>query len=589
MNLFSLLSFTSFLMYCFLGIYTVKLDLKNRTIRVFLILVLSLSWWALSYTFVYPAASKSIALLWMHLASIGVFFIPGILLHFTAVFTHPHKRISLVKRIILYYSPGIIFNVKSLWQHGTVADIHLGRWGWMEIVNTSDPWFWIFNCYYLIYLLTAILLIIYWGIKSARPRQKKQARLISITISITMVASFLSDLIFPALGVNLFPSVAPAFFLILAGGLWTSIIHFRMLTITPEIAADEIISRINEFLIFIDSEGFVTMANNKVYAELGYSAYELKEMQIGQLLQISGIENADLTHMINTKKQYEFNSANFITSRGKKIPGHLFCTPIPERYGELEGVMIVGHDLRMIRQLQTLKKEKEFQDLKSRFISIATQDFNSPLLKIQDSIDIIQDKFSELDQESRDTNFQAIYASVKTMKNLLSDVLTLEKTSAADLKLDYQEVELHSFFDPILNQDADHIINIDYEMSPQTRFYTDPRLMNNILLHLLDNSLKYSPQKMPIDILLKQSGEQLSLTVKDSGIGIQEKDMPRIFNSFHRGSNTGGVTGTGLGLSIVKRSVDLLQGTISINTIPDKGTSIDVQLPLHKSPPIREN
>jgi signal transduction histidine kinase len=108
----------------------------------------------------------------------------------------------------------------------------------------------------------------------------------------------------------------------------------------------------------------------------------------------------------------------------------------------------------------------------------------------------------------------------------------------------------------------------------------DPKLLRQIVSNLLTNALKYSPKGDPVEFELNREENQARITIRDRGIGIPANDQVHLFEPFHRAQNTGTINGTGLGLAIVKKAVDLHQGTISVQSQIDVGTTFTVNLPL---------
>jgi signal transduction histidine kinase len=114
----------------------------------------------------------------------------------------------------------------------------------------------------------------------------------------------------------------------------------------------------------------------------------------------------------------------------------------------------------------------------------------------------------------------------------------------------------------------------------QELIFVDKRILKNILINMISNAIKYSNDNTSIDITLNKQSSTLSIDVKDHGVGIPLEDQPHIFERFYRANNSGNMPGTGLGLSIVKKYVEILNGDISFSSIPNKGTTFHINLPI---------
>lgn len=591
MNIFSLLSFASFIIYLILGFYVLRLDSNNRLHRTFSLMTLSLALWAFAYTFIYPAVDQDTAYRWLFVASFGVFYIPGILLKFVVDLTYPTPATRHRWLYFIYYLPGLLMHIKYFVDgEVTVIGLSPGPLGWIEQVDPDSFWFLYLNVYFFSYIIISVARVWRWGKSSLRRHQKKQAWLISLSILITLSASLVTDTLLPALSIPVIPSIAPIFFLILAYGLWLAISRHRLMILTPEIAADEIISRIHELLFLVNSQGQIIMANSKVYQLLGYTSLEMRGDYIASYIDMHGFNHSLIRENLLVAEKLVIDEVCFVSRSGEKIPVELSCSPIKDQAREVIGMVMVGQDLRMLYQLQALQKEKEYQELKTRFITTASHEFRTPLASIQLSAETLQNHYHQMDQSRREEYFSLIFQSISRMDNLLSDVLTLEKMSHQKIQPDYQNLTLRPFLEDIIRMEAlqtqgQDTLQFQFELPEDVQYISDPKLLHNILFNLIGNSLKYSSPGIPVRLEVRREKQQLCLQVIDQGIGISKTDLPRIFDSFHRGKNIGNISGTGLGLSIVKNSVELLGGEISLQSREGKGTRVKVCLPWLKKLP----
>lgn len=577
MNVFSLLSFSSSVIYLVLGFYSYFNEKKATPARLFFLMTLSLAWWSLCYTFVYPAPSPRHAMFWIQFASLGAYFVPVLLLHFTLLFSHPHKKYSAALLSVLYL-PALIFQVKTFFSHITVQGVSPGPLGWIEQIDLQDPWMWVFNIYYAVYLSASIYLLLRWGRASRRKRQKKQAALISMSIILTSLLSFASFIILPALRMPVLPATAPVFFLVMAGGMWWAMLHYRFMSFTPRIAVDEILSHIREFVFISGADGLITTVNDNVTQVLGYTADELRNQELGDIL--NGWETPLSSRPGQEVLQQELSMQ---TRGGETIPVQISASWI---YDELKlpvGIAAVGYDLRMIRQIQTLKREKELGELKSRFVSTTSRNFQLPIAEIRENALYLYQNYDNLDSPERQRLFANIYQRVHALKSLLSSVLTLEKASLGNFQPSLQSTNLRHFLLSVIDEKSldskGHPITLSYELPGDFEMLTDPQLMHTICSQLIDNSIKYSPPGSPIDVRVSQQDKDIRLSFRDSGQGIQAHDLPHVFDFFRRGSNAGDTPGAGMGLSLVRFSLDKLHGSININSFGQKGTGIDIRLP----------
>ncbi|NJN49830.1 MAG: hypothetical protein HC805_08805 [Alkalinema sp. RL_2_19] len=182
------------------------------------------------------------------------------------------------------------------------------------------------------------------------------------------------------------------------------------------------------------------------------------------------------------------------------------------------------------------------------------------------------------------------------MNNLLNDILVIEKAEAQRWQIDPVEMDLREFFQHLIDemlfndQDQHHLAvqiqRSDGVLDQQAPIpvYLDERLLRQIFNNLLSNALKYSPADSTVNLHLHCSADQIIVKIRDQGIGVPASDQPRLFEPFHRGTNVGAISGTGLGLAIVKHSVDMHQGSITVQSEANQGMIVTVILPRRVEP-----
>lgn len=230
-----------------------------------------------------------------------------------------------------------------------------------------------------------------------------------------------------------------------------------------------------------------------------------------------------------------------------------------------------------------LKREKELNELKTRFISMVSHEYRTPLTVIQSSSDLIKTLLSKHDLAKIPNYLNRIQTSIQSMIQLLEDVLNIERTSNNKMHLHLVNVDLCDFFYRASDEfDAidgkRHKIRISSN-SEKCIVKTDEKILRHIVFNLVTNAIKYSDEGKEILIDVDDFNDKAVIKVEDQGIGIPEDDLKYLFEPFHRGKNTGTKQGTGLGLSIVKRYVEVLDGIIEVKSQLNSGTVFIVELP----------
>lgn len=233
--------------------------------------------------------------------------------------------------------------------------------------------------------------------------------------------------------------------------------------------------------------------------------------------------------------------------------------------------------------LRALAREKELNELKSDFVSLVSHEFRTPLATILSSTELLKKYGDQWTGERRQIQFERIIAGVDRMTQLLSDVLIISKVESGKPQFNPVELNLIDYCQNLIQEISINLHikhRITFTVSEEHRCgVIDPELFRHILSNLISNAIKYSSPDNTIRIDLTCEEQVMTLIVQDSGIGIPEADLDKVFDSFHRGGNVGTIQGTGLGLAIVKQCVDLHQGTIQVQSQVGQGTRFTVTLP----------
>jgi PAS domain S-box-containing protein len=233
---------------------------------------------------------------------------------------------------------------------------------------------------------------------------------------------------------------------------------------------------------------------------------------------------------------------------------------------------------------KALEKERELSDLKTRFVSMASHEFRTPLTTIVSSTEILERYFDRLGAEQKAKHFQRVRAASQHMTQLLDEVLLLGRAEADQLQFRPEQLDILALAQEVLETvQLSAPPNIRFETAfecPQPWLWLDEKLMRHILNNLLSNAVKYSPGGGTVRFTLACEGQELLIRVQDEGIGIPPKDLEHLFEPFHRGENVGTIQGTGLGLAITKRAVDLHHGTIVCESTVGAGTTFTIRIPL---------
>ncbi len=241
-----------------------------------------------------------------------------------------------------------------------------------------------------------------------------------------------------------------------------------------------------------------------------------------------------------------------------------------------------------LKQLErALLQEKELNTIKSQFISRASHEFRTPLATIQTASDLLKNYGHKMSEEKKLERIDKIQREVKGMTNMLEEVLVIGKTESGKFELQPEMIDLESFCLDLIEQTrllaGDKYQVIFENINAPLNIAIDPKFFKQIISNLLSNAVKYSPNGGEVSFTISQTSDripQLLLEFQDQGIGIPLLEQEKIFEHFYRAHNVGMISGTGLGMAITKNSVDTLGGTVKLNSAENKGTNIQIKLPI---------
>jgi len=233
---------------------------------------------------------------------------------------------------------------------------------------------------------------------------------------------------------------------------------------------------------------------------------------------------------------------------------------------------------------QSLEKEKELSQLKSRFVSMASHEFRTPLSSIQLSAVLIEKYAQQADSANIKKHSGKIKNSVNTLTAILNDFLSLEKLEAGKTEAVIASFDVVKLGEEIAEEmqliakEEQHII---YQHTGISNSVTlDRSLLKNCVINLIGNAIKYSGEHTFIEFSTEITDNSFTVTIKDNGIGIPQEDQKHLFEAFFRAHNTGNIPGTGLGLNIVTRYVALMNGQVQFNSMVNQGTSFILSFPI---------
>lgn len=233
-----------------------------------------------------------------------------------------------------------------------------------------------------------------------------------------------------------------------------------------------------------------------------------------------------------------------------------------------------------IQVFNSLVKEKELNELKSKFVGMVSHEFRTPLAAISSSLELIRLLNDNLNDKTNN-HLNKISEQVRRMTELINEVLLISKIESGGILPEFLDLNIKDLLENITFEYSQNGYDINYIINTKDYIIqADRNMIYHVLYNLISNAAKYSEVNNKIDLLISEDNDaNLSVTVKDYGIGIPESEQNKLFTSFYRASNIKNIPGTGLGLIVVKHFLDLHDAKISFNSVIDEGTEFIVKLP----------
>lgn len=222
-----------------------------------------------------------------------------------------------------------------------------------------------------------------------------------------------------------------------------------------------------------------------------------------------------------------------------------------------------------------LSKERELSDLKSRFVSMASHEFRTPLSTIQSSVSLIGKYNESQDQDKRMKHIQRVHSAVNNLTDILNDFLSIGKIEEGKISSHKMLFSLPDLITRVTNEMAPILKpgqKILYNHQGLAEVELDHSLIGNIMINLLSNATKFSFENSIIHVNSEVNDQQIMISIEDHGLGIADEDRKHLFERFFRGKNVFNIQGTGLGLHIVSKYVEIMNGTIDVESELEKGT-----------------
>jgi len=350
-------------------------------------------------------------------------------------------------------------------------------------------------------------------------------------------------------------------------------------------------------IIATDEKGIIKIFNPEASANLGYDESEVinkntivlfhdkKELQkkrreLKRSYALDVQDDFDVLVEESRRHIHGEEEYTYISKSGSTFPVSITLTTILDNTARVSGFMLIAIDISQRKKAEedlrkSLEKEKELNDLKSNFVSMASHEFRTPLSTVLSSAYLIEKYSASDDQPKREKHLDRIISSVNMLTDILNDFLSVGKIEEGKMQVKLTRFNIEILISAIVEEIKNNLKKrqeISYHHTGNPDVVLDSSLLKHIIMNLVSNASKFSPENTCIEMKTTHNGNQVILSVKDHGIGISKVDQQHLMERFFRGANVSNIQGTGLGLHIVSKYAELMNGIVTYNSELGKGT-----------------
>jgi hypothetical protein len=352
---------------------------------------------------------------------------------------------------------------------------------------------------------------------------------------------------------------------------------------------EAILNNVSDTIMLLGSDGIIRNVNPAFYTLFGRHPNEAIGQPLASLIDASNTDLlCDTLRQVFSSRRPERIEIVAHRSDGTRFDAEMGLALI---YNPNQPAPLIVCSMRDITERKmyeqnlrhALENEHELNELKTRFVSMASHEFRTPLTIIQSSSDLINRYIDRMEPSQRTAHFNKISAQIQHITTLLDDVLNLGHLEAEAARAQLEFLDLDRFVNDIIRE-TQHSLPVRQEImyvheGAGSYVAVDQKLMRAIVENLIGNAAKYSEDDSLIEVQLAVREDEIIFRVSDEGIGISNEDQARLFAPFFRATNVGTIKGTGLGLAITKRSVDILDGEIEVESAIGAGTTFTITIP----------
>jgi PAS domain S-box-containing protein len=351
----------------------------------------------------------------------------------------------------------------------------------------------------------------------------------------------------------------------------------------------------HDFIFMVSREGSMEYANEYACQMLGHDPLQITGRSAGEFFPKEFSANHfQLFQDVNEIDSPVYTEGPF-SQNGEETWLGTWLVPIHNDQGEIVSVLGISRDITEQKKTdealqKALANERKLAELRSSFFSMTSHQFRTPLSTILLSAELLQKYGTRWDEDKRQEQLERILDAARRLNRMLEDILVIGRVESgryAGTPVDFDLIKFtRTIVDEMAANDQHHHKILFLHEVNELPVYLDIEIYRRMVDNILSNAIKYSLPGTDVLVDLMIEDQAFVLEVSDQGIGIPEGDLQYLFQPFQRGSNVQDYPGTGIGLTIIQKSVELLNGTLSVRSKENKGTTFTIRFPARLVSPV---
>lgn len=568
MTPFALFPLLASILAIFLGNSVYGLDKKKPLNIIFALFAFSLSFWAFTEFMYRQADTATTAYYWMKMGFIWT--IPTALtVHFALVYTEKIKSLKNTAIALVLYVPAAIFSLIYLTTDLITTGVVQKFWGYTYVA--SDSWvctasnFWAFALTF-----SAIFLCLKYYLKINEKTKKQQAKFVTLGFLIPVFISFITEGLLPFWHTEI-PELTTISSLLLGLFVGYAIWKYHLFKLNPATAVETIISTMSDPLVLTDQNQRVLKVNQALTSYLGYSEMELLGKSMNYVFQEQTLQKENKLLEIATAKKHEIKLK---TKYNEEKYALFSSSDVKSKNGQIMGTVYIIHDVTQLKLLEArLVKSERFAAI-GELAGMVGHDLRNPLTSIKNAAYYLKKKGTSCSEAKYKTMLEIIDGSIDHSNKIINDLLDYSKE--IQLELEERTPRLLLAESLMIVGVPDKVKLID-KTNDEPKMMVDTTKIVRCFVNLIKNAIDAMPEGGTLEVQSVQEGGNVGFVFKDTGIGMSEEIMAKLFSPLF----TTKAQGTGFGLAICKRVVEAHGGTIIVQSSSGKGTRFIVTLPVN--------